>query len=155
MIIQPAMSISVLIISLGIIVLLDGLLHIISYFRNSKEERTVTLELIRGVLNFIIGVIIILNPGSFVSFFAIIIGVWILIQSLIKFLFAFNMKAVEDKNWIIILILAIITFILGCVIVFNPLGFVKDITVIYGIILLITEIINIIEIVLVMISKKQ
>lgn len=155
MIIQPAMSISILIKSLGVIVFFDGFLHTISYFKNPKEEKTVSLDLIRGILNFIIGVIVISNPEAFLSFFAIIIGVWILIQSIVKFQFAFNMKALEDKNWVIILILAIITFILGCVIIFNPLGFAKDMIVIYGIILLITEIINIIEITLVMISKNK
>lgn len=154
MIIQPAMSISVLIKSLGVIVLVDGILHIASYFKHLKGEKTLSLELIRGILNFIIGVIVISNPEAFLSFFAIIIGVWILIQSIIKFQFAFNMKSIEDKNWIIIFILAIVTFLFGCVILFNPLGFAKDMTIIYGIILLITEIINIIEIILFMLSNK-
>lgn len=153
-IIQPEISVLVAIISLGSIVLIDGLLHIISYFRKSREERTISIELIRGILSSLIGLMIIINPVMFSSFLPIIIGIWIVIQSIVKLQFAFTMKAVSEKNWIIVLLLSIITLLLGLFIIFNPFSIVVALTTICGIILLISEILNIIEIILVMISNK-
>lgn len=153
-IVQPEFSVLVTIIALGVIVLLDGLLHIISYFRKSSEERTISIELIRGVLSSLIGIIIIINPVMFSSFLPILIGIWIVIQSIVKLQFAFTMKAVGEKNWIIITLLSIITTLLGLFIIFNPFAIVVALTTICGVILLISEVLNIVEIILVMISKK-
>jgi uncharacterized membrane protein HdeD (DUF308 family) len=154
MILKPGVSVIALIVSLGVIVLLDGIIHIISYLRIKKEFKSFNIELIRGIMNFIIGLIIIINPSIFTNFLPIIIGVWIVIQSIVKLQFAFNMKKAEDKNWLIILLFAIITLIIGLVVIFYPFEVIKQITTICGIILLVSETINISELLFIMIRKR-
>ena len=92
-----------------------------------------------------LGFVFIFNPHIIVSFLPFIIGAWIVIEGIIKLQFAFNMRGNETGNWIILLILSILTIILGFVIIYNPFGTAVAITSLAGILLLINETINIIE----------
>lgn len=145
LIVKPVASLNFVMILLGCITLLDGIIHIVSYFVSYKELRAYSFELIQGTLGVMLGFIFIFNPHIIVSFLPFIIGAWIVIEGIIKLQFAFNMRGNETGNWIILLILSILTIILGFVIIYNPFGTAVAITSLAGILLLINETINIIE----------
>ena len=61
-------------------------------------------------------------------------------KSLVRIQFAFQLKYLEEKNWVVVLILGVLSFLLGLLIFFNPWQTVLTITVLAGIMLLISEV---------------
>ncbi|MBO5478953.1 MAG: DUF308 domain-containing protein [Clostridia bacterium] len=145
LIIKPVTSLNFIMILLGCITVLDGIIHIISYFSSSAEFRAFSFELVQGILGTLLGFVFIFNPQIIVSFLPFIIGAWIIVEGIIKFQFSFNIKGNEAGNWVILLLLSILTIILGFIIIFNPFGTAIAITTLAGIFLLVSEIVNIIE----------
>lgn len=154
LIVKPIASLNFIMVLLGCITLLDGIIHVVSYFVSSKEWRAYSFELIQGILGAMLGFAFIFNPQVIVSFLPFIIGAWIVIEGIIKLQFAFNMRGNETGNWIILLLLSILTIVFGFVIVFNPFGTAVAITSLAGILLLINETINIVESIYVIVKFK-
>ncbi len=145
LIFKPEVSLNFMVIIIGATLALTGIVHIVSYFTADKEFRTMSMELIEGTLYSVIGIFLIFKPNLLNEFLGIIVGAWQLIQFIIKFQFAFNLKSATSPAWSIMLISALAHLIFGILILFNPLATILAITTISGIILLITEITNIIE----------
>ena len=89
--------------------------------------------------------LIFINPDLINGLLPIIIGSWTIIQSIIKFQLAFNMKSFNAPNWAFLLIGSIMTFVIGIIILLNPFGTAIAITQLCGIFLFVSEVINIIE----------
>ena len=64
------------------------------------------------------------------------------------------MKGNETANWVILLLLSILTVLFGFLIIFNPFGTALAITSLAGIFLCISEVLNIVEAVYVMVKVK-
>lgn len=145
LIFKPTESLNFIVILIGIVLAILGIMHMISYFSSSKEFKSLSFELIEGIAYICTGILLIINPNLINEFLATLVGAWMIIQSIIRFQFAFNLKAIDNKGWAVMLILSIITFILGVVIIFNPFATLIAVTTICGIMLLISELINIYE----------
>ena len=154
LILKPAESLSFIMILLGCITVLDGMIHIVSYFSTSSELRMFSFELVQGILGTILGFVFIFNPEIIVSFLPFIIGAWFIVEGFIKFQFAFNMKGNETANWVILLLLSILTVLFGFLIIFNPFGTAVAITSLAGIFLCISEVLNIVEVIYIMVKVK-
>lgn len=140
----PTVSLNVIVITIGIILTANGIFHTISYFSSPKELKMFSFELAMGVISLLVGLVFIFNPGVVNGFLSFIIGVWIILKSITSLQLALNMKTYTDK-WVLSFLLALLTFVLGTVLLFNP--FTASILVMAcGIMLLITEVANIIEI---------
>lgn len=153
--IKPIELLNFIIMMFAGVIAIDGIFHVISYYKVPKELKLFNYELIEGILQFILGIITLINPDWVKAFFPILIGMWIVLSSIIKFQFAINIKDDISSNWIIILTMSIITFILGLIIVFNPIGSVITITTLVGIILFVTELINIIEYIVIIFKLRK
>jgi uncharacterized membrane protein HdeD (DUF308 family) len=145
LIFKPEVSLSVLFICLGCFLLVVGIMHTISYFSSPKEFKAFSFELIEGIVYIILGFVLIFNPNIIKAFLPIIIGCWMIINSIVRFQLAFNLKSSDNPSWALMLILSFVTLILGIVMVINPFASIAALTMICGIMLLISEIINIIE----------
>lgn len=154
LIIKPAASLNFIITLLGCIAILDGIIHIISYISSSSEMKVYSFELVQGVLSALLGFVFVYNPELIVSFLPFIVGTWIIIEGIIKFQFSFNLRATGTDNWLMILLLSIISIIFGFIIIFNPFGTALTITALIGIFLLISQLLNIIESIYVIIKFK-
>lgn len=142
---KPINSVNFIMILLGMIVLVNGFIHTVSYFTTSKELRTYSFELLEGILCMIIGLFFVLEPKIVISFLPLIIGIWIITGSILKIQLSLNLKSIENKDWLILLIIAIITLIIGIVMILNPFRTAIAITSFAGLILLISEVINLTE----------
>lgn len=145
LIVKPETVLSTIVVVFGIIFLVEGALNIISYLLEDKEIRAFSNELIMGILLAILGIIILCNKSLFISIIPITIGLWIIIKSIMKFQLAINLKSALTEKWGWILVSAIIMFILGIIIIVNPFATIFTMTKFIGIMLLITEICNIVE----------
>ncbi len=145
LIFKPVSTLSFLIIAFGIIIVINGLIHIISYFSIKDDFRAFNFELIQGIISIIIGFVFILQTQVVSSFLPFIVGLWIIIESIIKFQLALNLKDFDGTNWVMMIVLSIITAILGVIILLNPFATAITVTAISGIMLLSSEIINLVE----------
>ena len=144
LILMPETILNSIVVLLGIAALLDGILHSISYIITDKEMKAFSNELFFGILEIMTGGLLFLFKANIINIFPVIIGIWIIIAGVTKFQLAFNLRGIDSK-WIVVLLSSIISIILGILIILNPFSTVMTITVISGIILLITEICNLIE----------
>ena len=145
LIFAPEASLSLIMRILGIILLFTGILHIINYFSEFKEFKTISVHLIIGVLSFVIGLTIILKPFIVNEILTILIGSWVIIESVIKFQISLKAMALKLSFWIFPLISSIMAFILGIIVLFNPFSTILVITTDCGIMLIISQIICIIQ----------
>lgn len=150
---KPIKTLNAIMITLGIIITIVGVLSLISYFRLNSQLKIFSFGLIEGILEIIGGILIILNPSVMTSFLPIIIGVWIILKNLIACQFAINLKSLTN-NWIFLLIIAILSIILGVLIAVNPFSATLAITLIAGVMLLITETFNLFEAIYLLIRLK-
>lgn len=142
LIFAPEASLGLIMRILGIILLFNGILHIINYFSEFKEFKTISIQLIIGILTFVIGLTIIFKPFIINDILILLIGSWIIIQSLIKFQISLKCKMSGLEYWVFPLVSSIFDFAIGILILFNPFETLIAITTLSGIILLISEIIN-------------
>lgn len=104
-------------ILIGVALLAAGIIAIVKYV---KEKATgSSLNLVSGILYSVLGVIIIIYPYSIINLVTICLGVYLVINGLLKLKLSFVLKRITDK-WIGTLIMGIITVILGVILIFNP-----------------------------------
>ena len=155
LIFQPMKSMKFVIYLFGGITILDGILHIISYFQIKDELRLMNFELLEGLLEIVSGTVIILSSQYLIAIFPILLGIWMVVKSIIKFQLGFNFRTVQGSNWISVIIMSILTFILGLVVLFNPFALAMTATTIFGIILLVYSTLNLYEAIYIAFKFKQ
>lgn len=127
-------------IIVGIFLLIFGLSSGYNYI---KSKMNFTPELISTVLYTLLGIIILISPGSVVKSIAIGIGIIITIKGLSKMGLAFSSKDI-NTYWIGTLVMGLVTTILGIVLIFSPFSG-DAITKFTGAFLLIVAIFNLID----------
>lgn len=104
-------------ILIGVALLGVGVIAIIKYMKD--KENVGTLSLVSGILYAVLGGIIIIYPYSIINLVTICLGVYMIINGLLKLRVSLLLKKITDK-WIGTLIMGIITIVLGLLLVFNP-----------------------------------
>lgn len=103
-------------IFIGASLLIVGIIQIIKY---TKDKENNNLIMISGILYSVLGIIIIIYPYSIINLVTICLGVYLLINGLLKIKVAINLKNITNK-WIGTLVMGIVTIILGILLIFNP-----------------------------------
>ena len=145
LIFNPVETLNFLIIAFGVILVINGLMHIISYFSIKNDFRAFSFELVQGIVSIIIGFVFIMRTQEASMLLPLILGAWIIIESIMKFQLAFNLRDVPNSHWVMMLVFSIITAALGIVILLNPFSTTIAITTLGGVLLLLTEVINLFE----------
>lgn len=150
---KPIKTMEWIIILISAIIIIDGIFDFINYFRSDKETKLYSFGLIEGLLEVLAGVLIILNKDALITFLPLILGIWIILKNIIKIQLAINLKQISD-SWYLLLIFAILSLLLGVLIILNPFSSIIAITLLAGIFLLMTETVNLIENIYLMIKLK-
>lgn len=142
---NPISTINVMMIVFGVILVLDGLVHLVSYFAIKDEYRFFSSELVQAIIYIILGFVLMLNYYNISYLLPIVLGIWIVVESLFKLQIALNIRDIYDSHWGLLLGMSIITAFLGAVILFNPVQSLALLTRICGVVLMIAEVISIFE----------
>lgn len=145
MFIKPISTINVLMMIFGILLVIDGLVHLVSYFSIKNEYRFFSSELAQAIIYIILGFLLVCNYNTISSFLPIILGIWIVVDSIFKLQIALNIRDIYDSHWGILLAMSIINALLGAVILINPFESLALLTMCCGAILMIVELISIFE----------
>jgi uncharacterized membrane protein HdeD (DUF308 family) len=111
---KPGDSLATLAVLIGIFILLDGILELAASLMHGTQNRG-TVALL-GALTSIVGVLLIRHPVAGVAFVALLIGIWLIVVGVIRFVAAFEM--LEHRGWN--MIAGLVELIAGIVIVANP-----------------------------------
>ena len=99
-----------------------GALHLISYCARKVPGEVYRFDLVKGLIGLVLGGYICIRPELLISFFPAVLGVVILIDSFIKLQNSIDLLRMQDKSWWIFILLAIVTAVLGILMLTNPFG---------------------------------
>lgn len=143
MVTRPIGTVNILLMFFGYILVVDGILHFISYFSMKDEYRFFSFELAQAIVYIIAGFTIVCNVNVVTQSLAIIVGVWIVFESIIKLQIAVNIKDYRGVNWGIMLFMSILSAILGVVLILKPFASTEILIRFTGAILTISQLIEI------------
>ena len=123
-----------------------GALHIISYCVRKLPGDVYRFDLVQGLIGLVLGVYICVKPGLLISFFPVVLGIVILVDSFVKLQNAIDLLRMEDKSWWIILLLAIITAVLAVLMLTNPFTTAELLLMFIGVALIANGVIDILTI---------
>ena len=154
-IMRPNEIITNLIKVIGIVLILIGTIDFMNYFRSPEDERLINYGLLKGLMELSIGILFIFKGEILRDLFFIIIGLIIIFINVSKLQISLSLKEIEYSNWFLGIIISSLAIILGIVIILNPFETTEIVVITSGIILLISEISNIIYSVLILIKIRK
>lgn len=131
---RPEAIASVISILLGAIFIVMGVLKIIDYYSNGKQDNY--LIAIATVM-ILVGIIIMFCADIILSVFRILIAIWIIYSGIMNLQTAIVWKDYKSRLWFVTLLLAIVTIIVGVYILANTGAILKTIGVaifVYGLV---------------------
>ena len=152
---KPLESLEVFTVIFAIIILLSGLGYLISYFTISKESRLFSIDLLLGLVTIISGIMLLVYKKDVINIFPVILGIWIIISNLFKLQLSINLSLFLDNTYLGLVLITILMIVFGLLLIINPFASFMTITVTAGILLLITEVVNLIESIYIIIKLKK
>jgi len=111
--------IKTVVIYIGIFFLLMGIGLLITSVRNINKDKAVAMILFESIISLVVGTILIIFPGTSLSIFLIMFGIWAVIIGIIQLVILVNIKgALANKNGL--LLNGLLTIVLGVILFFNP-----------------------------------
>lgn len=142
LIVSPEISASVLGTIMGIMMIVFGVVKLVGYFSKDLFRLAFQYDLAFGILLIVLGIIVLLKPSNVMNFICIVLGISILADALFKVQIAMDSKTFGIKLWWLILVLAVLTGIIGILLVFRPTESTQMLMILFGISLLTEGILN-------------
>ncbi len=117
---------------IAILALVSGVLTLVYYFSGAKQYTGSGWLLFEGIVDIIMGVILLFNGFFVATMLPYIFGVWIIFSGIVRIIGAFDCKKLGYGSWWLILILGIIAIGLGLCSMFDPIVGIIAITVLVG-----------------------
>ena len=152
----PDISTTRLGISMGIVMIVFGIVKIVGYFSRDLFRLAFQFDLELGILLLVLGLIVLIRPNDLVRFICIALGISILTDGLFKIQIALDSKRFGIKSWWLILALAIAAGAIGVFLVFRSAKSAQLLTILLGVSLLADGILNLYTVIsTVLIIKHQ
>lgn len=130
--IRPDISAAFLGYMLGIAMIVFGIIKIIGYYSRDLYRLAFQYDLEFGIVLIVIGAIVLAKPFDVLNFIFIATGIAILSDSLFKIRIAFDAKKFGVNAWWTILCFALLTGLIGLLLVIRPFESAKILTVLLG-----------------------
>lgn len=104
---------------LGAIFIVSGIYQIINYFVVKGQNDFFNNGLLSGVVFLLIGIAVIVIGEDIANIFRVIIGIWMVYESLVRVNTAIKLHSADIKIWQYILCIALVMLALGLFITFN------------------------------------
>lgn len=140
---NPEATLNIVSISISALAIIYGIIITIINISNIREEG----NLIFGILLIVMGIALLIYPSSLGILISLGIGIWFIASSVNRIKFAVLLKDIEELNWLVILISAILTLIIGISFIFTPLASAVTLTTISGVLMIIYSAFDIFEII--------
>lgn len=156
LIVIPDFSVSVIAGIFGILLMLFGVVKIIGYFSKDLFRLAFQYDLAFGLLLIVLGIVTILKVENVMVFISIVLGIYVLADGLLKIQIALDSRIFGIRRWWTILISAVATGVIGCILIIRPSESAGILVILFGVCLLAEGILNLITVlVAVRIIKHQ
>lgn len=152
----PDISITMIGISMGIAMIVFGIVKLVGYFSRDLFRLAFQFDLELGILLLVLGLIVLIRPDDLMSFICIALGMSILTDGLFKIQIALDSKRFGIKSWWVILALAVVAGTIGVFLIFRSAKSAQFLTVLLGVSILAEGILNLYTVIsTVLIIKHQ
>jgi uncharacterized membrane protein HdeD (DUF308 family) len=127
----PVATILTMTIYIGLFILLGGLIMFYVAYRNQRAEKSYLMLMSEAVLAILVGAVIAFWPSLSLQIFLVMIGIWATIMGLLQIIVAVRMKG-KVSNHSMFTLNGIITLVFGLLLFFNPLGAIKALFFVIG-----------------------
>lgn len=103
------------------LILVSGLFRVFFALTNKDDIENFGLYLAGGVLDVIVGFILLKYPGITLVLFSLFIGFWLLFRGFNTISISFKVKKFGDTNWFWILLFGVLVVIFAFMAIINPL----------------------------------
>lgn len=104
----------------GMVMLLFGIVKIIGYWSDDLYRLAFQHDLAFGILLIALGIVLILRTDPMIVLLCTILGIYILADALLKVQIAIDSKAFGIRKWWLILLSAIVTGVVGFLLIYCP-----------------------------------
>lgn len=152
----PDISITMIGISMGIAMIVFGIVKLVGYFSRDLFRLAFQFDLELGILLLVLGLIVLIRPDDLMTFMCIALGISILTDGLFKVQIALDSKRFGIKSWWVILALAVVAGTIGVFLIFHSAKSAQFLTVLLGVSILAEGILNLYTVIsTVLIIKHQ
>lgn len=130
----------------GVIMILFGVVKIVGYCSKDLYRLAFQFDLASGILLIALGIILIIRTDSMMVIMCAIMGVYVLADALLKIQIAMDSRAFGLQKWWLILSAAILTGLVGFLLIFRPTESTQVIMILLGLTLLTEGVLNLITI---------
>lgn len=138
----PDISITMIGISMGIAMIVFGIVKLVGYFSRDLFRLAFQFDLELGILLLVLGLIVLIRPDDLMTFMCIALGISILTDGLFKVQIALDSKRFGIKSWWVILALAVVAGTIGVFLIFRSAKSAQFLTVLLGVSILAEGILN-------------
>ena len=107
LIFRPLESLNTFIMLFAIIILVNGIIKLVQYFRTDTQMRMMNFGLAEGILSIIAALIIMITSDGLIAFVPIMFSIWIMIQSIIT---RMGNNSFALKGWAVGIMIAVYAF---------------------------------------------
>lgn len=130
----------------GLILVLFGLVKIVGYCSKDLYRLAFQYDLAFGILLIALGMVLLLRSGIMVNVICILLGIYILSDALLKIQISIDSKTFGIRQWWLILSAAVITGIIGFLLILRPSESARAIMLLLGIALFTEGLLNLVTI---------
>lgn len=152
----PDISITMIGVSMGIAMIVFGIVKLVGYFSRDLFRLAFQFDLELGILLLVLGLIVLIRPDDLMTFMCIALGISILTDGLFKVQIALDSKRFGIKSWWVIFALAVVAGTIGVFLIFRSSKSAQFLTVLLGVSILAEGILNLYTVIsTVLIIKHQ
>jgi uncharacterized membrane protein HdeD (DUF308 family) len=116
----PLDNFKTLTVIFGFIVLLTGVLEIYVLMKNRKGIMNYLSFVWGGLLNIVLGILLIANPQTILVIMSFVIGFWLIFKGGEQIKRAFNLKKNKNQAWKRVLTFGIVLILIAAILLWHP-----------------------------------
>lgn len=118
LLIKPETTLYAISYTIGIVLIVWGLFPIIKFFTNKESQSYLEFSFVAGIIAFLFGIVIMVNPEMIGSIIPLLMGIWMIINGAIKLYYSIILN--KESNALSSIIISLIILLTGIVLVINP-----------------------------------
>ncbi|MBR1731781.1 MAG: DUF308 domain-containing protein [Ruminococcus sp.] len=140
--------------AIGLLLIIDAVIRFIQFIRLDSEERSINFDIIRAIIEAVLGIVALVNSSSVVTLLYIFIGVIVVVEGILHLQFVITRKN-KLEHWIINFFIAIVNILCGVFIIAHPILTSGFINIIIGIEILVSSILGIISYIYLFVNLRR
>ena len=151
----PGTALNVVCYALGGVVLLGAVIQLVRYFLVERGIFQSQLTLISGLVCLALGGFLILRSDIVVRILPIVFGLFVIFDSLGRIQNALELRKCQYPSWKGFLLLAVLSIVLGIVMILDPFGTMETLVMAIGVILIVEGALNLLSALYTVIAVKR